>query len=397
MKLIINVPVTFTTDAPRYGTRTALTFVPTEFEIREVDEELAPVVGKVFHQYEKKASTYRNHEGTLYGCLHRTDGHRFPPDFEYELTRLVGEEVAQEIQDLRIDDLLPRDAKDIMALVSLQSRDMLKDYDEHRKLVAGRIANRKMADLALASTDFEARQERAVGFLKRAISNLLLVDGVRYQKTQGIAISVDLDWNKQIEVTTMEMWSGGKWLQKPPYVMLSNDDARSHYFAYADREEAIAFAEKMGVQLGRKVLVREDIFLGFENNGDLPKQNMLWAELHRSATAVADRVGVEIARRIRNQENSIFTDDRSLRYAFDTLMEALEAADPFGEPDDRVEVASRGVLDLVRANPRQIDARYRNLATTWAIVFDHLEATLARWDDRPMEIEVSCRRPGFAP
>jgi hypothetical protein len=395
MRLTIDVPVPFTTDATHGGTRTALTFITTEFEIRQADEETAPMVGKVFHQYETMESAYRVHEGTLYGCRQLVDGRRSPPNIECDLTRLIGEHVAQEIQDLRIDDLLPRDAKDLMALVSLQSRTPVKDYEEYRKLVAGKIRNRKMSDLAMASPDFELRREHAVAFLKNAISELLLVDGVRYSKTQGLAIKVDLDWNKQVIVSTMEMWSGSKWRQRPGSVMLSNDDARSHFFAYADRDQAISFAESMGEQLDRSVHVKEDVLARFANDTDLPKQNMVWSELFRSASVVADRIGFELARRIKNQEGSIFTDDRSMRYAFDELMEGLEIADPFGEPDERVELAARGVLNIVRADPRLIDARYRNLATSWAMLFDHLEVVLARWDERPMEIKVSYRQLGL--
>jgi hypothetical protein len=52
MKINIPVPVTFTTDAPRYGTRTALTFVPTDFEVSEVVDNEAPEVAKKFRHPE---------------------------------------------------------------------------------------------------------------------------------------------------------------------------------------------------------------------------------------------------------------------------------------------------------------------------------------------------------
>ncbi|MCV9963570.1 hypothetical protein OIU34_16830 [Pararhizobium sp. BT-229] len=397
MKITIPVPVTFTTDAPREGTRTALTFVPTEFDVPEAADADAPIAAKRFGRGETLASYYRLHEGGLYGTLVRTDGTRFPLDIEYEMTKLIGTSVYREIEELRVDDLHPRDAKDVMALVGPAVLDPHGDYEKFNRIAAERVANRRMATLASASPDFEARRAQAIGFVAEAISRLLVVGGVRYKKTAGIAISVDADYNGRVRVSEMEMWDGSLWQQEPHRVMRSTDHMNTHYFSYADRDEALAFAQELGAARGKRVQVdKDDDIAVFVPTEALPKQDMRWAELVRSATAVAHYTGTEVARRIRNQEASIFTDDRSLRYAFDRLMEALDDTDAFGEPNDRLEVAARDMLDLVTRNARAIDTKYRNLATTWADAFAHLDVALSRWDDRPLEIEVSLRQPGMA-
>lgn len=397
MKITIPVPVTFTTDAPRFGTRTALTFVPTEFDVPEATDAEAPIAAKRFRRGEALASSYRLHEGGLYGVLVRTNGIKFPPDIEYELTKLVGTSIYKEIEDMRVDDLHPRDAKDVMALVGAADTDPTDAYQGYRRLAAERVANRRMATFASESPDFETRRAQSVAFVAEAISKLLVVDGVRYKKTVGIAIAVNPVYNRTVRVSEMEMWDGSLWRQEPHRVIRSTDHMNTHYFAYADRDEALAFAQGLGANLGRRVHVdKDDEIVVLTPTEALPKQDMRWAELVRSATAVAHFTGTEVARRIRNQEASLFTDDRSLRYAFDRLMEALDEADAFGEPNDRLEVAARDMLELVTRNARAIDAKYRNLATTWADAFAHLDVALSRWDDRPLEIEVSMRQPGMA-
>jgi hypothetical protein len=320
----------------------------------------------------------------------RNDGRYFAPDIEYEITRAVGPVTLAEIQDLRIDDIHPKDAKELMSRVSPGVRDPHGGYEDYRKIVAERIKNPRMAALTMESPDFERNRARAVARVADEVGRLLVVDGVRYKKSRGIAIAVDTDYNRQIKVSETEMWDGSLWTQKSGEVLRTTDDMRTHYFAYADRDEALAFAQEMGEKLGRRVRVdREDDMTVFIPAEELPKQNMRWAELVRSATMVAHHTGVEVARRIRNQESSIFTDDRSLRYAFDGLMEALDDTDAFGEPSDRLDVAARALLDLVRRDTRTINGRYRNLVEKWEHGFNHLEIALARWDDRPLEIEIA--------
>ncbi|MDW9478940.1 hypothetical protein GOB57_09630 [Sinorhizobium meliloti] len=283
-----------------------------------------------------------------------------------------------------------------MTLVGPSSYERHEDYQKYKKLVGDRIANRKMAALTLDSHDFENQRSRSVAMVTEAISQLLLVDGVRYKKTAGIAIAVNDDYNGYIRVSEMEMWDASMWRQKPHNPLRSKEDMHTHYFAYSDRHEANAFAQELGAKLGRRVHIEDDNVVAFVPAETLPQPDMRWAELVRSATAAAHFTGMEIARRIRNQEVSIFTDDRSLRHAFDRMMAALDDADPFGEPDERVEVAARGLLDLIRRNGNASDTRYRNLATRWAEAFDHLDIALARWDDRPMEIEVTYSQPEIA-
>ncbi|MCS4089622.1 hypothetical protein [Rhizobium sp. BK176] len=396
MKITIPVPVTFTTDAPRYGTRTALTFVPTDFDIAEATQDDAPVAATRFRQLDTMHSSYRVHEGSLYGTLLRNDGHRFAADIEYEITRHVAKRTIGEMADLRIDDLHPKDAKELMARVGSSSLNPRDDYEDYRRIVDERMKSSRMAALAVQSPDFEARREQAVAFASDEASRLLMVDGVRYTKNRGIAIAVNTDYNRQVKVSETEMWNGWMWTQRPEDANWTTEDMRTHYFAYGDRDEALAFAQEIGSKLGRRVHVDSDSDIAaFIPAEAFPKQNMRWAELVRSATMVAHYTGVEVARRIRNQESSIFTDDRSLRYAFDKLMEALDDTDAFGEPHDRLEVSARALLDLVRKDARAINDKYRNLVEKREAVFDHLDVSLARWDDRPLEIEVSYRQPGM--
>jgi hypothetical protein len=396
MRITIAVPVTFTTAAPREGTRTALTFVPTEFEVPEAMDDEAPIVAKRFSQLEVVGSDYRLHEGNLYGARVRRDGRKSQADIAYEMSTLIGRSVYREIEELRVDDLYPRDAKDMMVLVGAADSDPTEDYNKYTRIAFERAANRRTAAMAAESPDFEERRDRAVAVISEAISKLLIVDGVRHKKTPGIVIAVNTDYNRTIEVSETEMWDGSLWTQKPGQIMPSTDDMKTHYFAYADRDEALSFAEELGATLGRRVRVDDDNIAAFVPAEAFPKQNMRWAELVRSSMVVAHHTGVEVARRIRNQESSIFTDDRAIRYAFDRLMEAMDDTDAFGEPHDRLEVAARDLLAILRRNPRDIKEKYRNFVERWGSAFDHLETALSRWDDRPLEIEVSYRQPGMA-
>jgi hypothetical protein len=76
-------------------------------------------------------------------------------------------------------------------------------------------------------------------------------------------------------------------------------------------------------------------------------------------------------------------------------MEALDETDAFGEPHDRLDVAARDLLELVRRDARAINGKYRGLLEKWDSAFDHLEIALSRWDDRPLEVEVSYRQAGI--
>jgi hypothetical protein len=312
------------------------------------------------------------------------------------MSTLIGRSVYREIEELRVDDLYPRDAKDMMVLVGAADSDPTEDYNKYTRIAFERAANRRTAAMAAESPDFEERRDRAVAVISEAISKLLIVDGVRHKKTPGIVIAVNTDYNRTIEVSETEMWDGSLWTQKPGQIMPSTDDMKTHYFAYADRDEALSFAEELGATLGRRVRVDDDNIAAFVPAEAFPKQNMRWAELVRSSMVVAHHTGVEVARRIRNQESSIFTDDRAIRYAFDRLMEAMDDTDAFGEPHDRLEVAARDLLAILRRNPRDIKEKYRNFVERWGSAFDHLETALSRWDDRPLEIEVSYRQPGMA-
>jgi hypothetical protein len=386
MKLTINVPVTFTIDAVRgTGTRTALAFVPTELEIREASEDDAPLVARQFHTPRTLSSDYRVHGDKHYATLQRTDGRRFPHDIERELFRLIAADVKAEIEDIRVDDLYPRDARDVMAMV-----DRAEGYGEIDKISQSRLVE-KMLVKANASPDFEDRRTKAVAVAAEAASRLLVVDGLRYKQTQGLAFKVDSSYNRTVRVSQLELWDGSKWAQKPGGIVLATDDMRSHYFAFAEREEALAFANETATALGQPLIVEDDEVGVFVEPGRLPKQDFRWAELVRSASTVAQVTGLELARRFKNQERSIFTDDRSLRYAFDGLMEALDDVDPFGEHDERLEVAARSLLDIALRNSRAIDARYRNLTTRWSDAFSHLDVALARWYERPLDINFGYR------
>jgi hypothetical protein len=395
MKITIPIPVTFTTDAPRFGTRTALTFVPTEFDVPEAEDGAAPMVANCFRRVGTQSTSYRLHEGYLYAALVRTDGRIYPPDIEYELNKLIGTQTFKDIQETRVDDLHPRNAKEIMALIAGPHAEPTRGYKDYLKAVSERVANKRMLDLASASRDFESRREQAVAIISDAITRLLIVSDILYRKTFGIAFSVNSQYNSTVRVSETEMWNGSLWRQKPDDVMRLKDHLNTHYFSYADRDDALAFAQEIGGKLGRSVLVDETEVTALAPLESFPKQDLRWAELVRSATAVAHFTGSEVARRIRNQEASIFTDDRSLRYAFDRLMEALDGADAFGDPNEHLEIAARDMLELVNRNSTAIDAKYRNLATTWAPAFQHLEVALSRWDDRPLEIEVSLRQHGM--
>ena len=407
MDITVNLPVVFTAKALRGDEiRTVLGFVPTTFVLQEVDVSETRLVASAVRREGKLIEEYRTFDDAVYRKQEFPDG--TPATLEddiadtvQQLHRHMCELVRPEIEATRVDDLYPKNAKDLVSAVrwTLLNGEYRNYLDEART----RSESRGQRDLIASSQDFERAIDHHVGLAKRKLSEYLLVGPTRYRRTAGFAVCVESHYNVEsycdstVRVETMDMRDASMWRMPVEMIGRSTDDTRRRFFAVTEMDEALSVADDIARKLGQGVSHADDDTTDFHVPvDDIPNVDMRYAELVRSAKLVCNAVGLEVARRIRNQEHSIFTDDRTVRYAFDRLAEALERADPFGEPDDTLEDAAKGMLDVIASNPRGIDARYRNLASDRAETFDLLRTCLEHWDERPMHVpfqRAAVRRP----
>lgn len=392
MQITVDLPVLFRGKALRGdGIKTMLTFVPTTLDIAEVDPELAPLVASVHRPLENAISHYRSFGGTLYGRLTHK-GPNGPDDGAVIIKRIhrnVARKLLKVLHATRIDDLYPKDARE---LLGMSDWDKPNGYPEYLERIRDRMAARNMTSATTDNPDFIRGYNSSLEVAKREALQHIFVDGGRYNHTAGLNIKVESHYNNTVKVSVEEPWSGELWRQELDSIASNSAHRRSHYFSVADEEGARAFAEKLAAKLDQPVVewehTRRDTVLFHTPVEALPHVDWTYAEVVRSAKDVCHVVGMEIARRFRNQEKSIFTDDPALRYAFDRLREVLRDADPFGEPDDRIEVEATRLLAVIEENKEHIDTRYRNLASENVSSFEHLKMSLDRFENRDVEIGI---------
>lgn len=395
MHVTINLPVLFTTKLPKSEEpRTALAVVPTEFEIAEYTGEEASLVARVENSRTDMASRYRQLGDDLYARLASTRRNSIreasrEQEVDYivqDVHKALVEAYSDRLVATRIDELYPKDAREIMGWANRGQ----EEYRQYSQKLVDRLGMRANATAIENGIDFAEALERAKSIAAKVFANNAMIDGIKFRRTQGLVISVECHHNRTVRVSTHEMFSAYQWLCKPGSYKPGSVDINSYYFALTEMDEALRFAGDLGYATGERVVVERDeepeYLVPVE---ELPEMDMRYAELVRVAKLACYMVGTEVARRIRNQEHSIFTDDRKLRYAFDDLVEALEVANPFGEPEERVESAARHLLHLVSTEKKDIDSRFRNLATSYEAGFNQLRQCLNRWDERPMGLEFT--------
>lgn len=389
MKMNIPVPVLFKGKTSRGNElKAVLTFVPATFEVTETSASLAPEVARRAHYFDRETSTiYRVFEDRLYARLEKYRG-RETRNIEYDIARHLGELIYPNLEKISLAELHPRDAREIFMSITNYTQEPELDFAEYTKRASELMSNKSLMYMAQESPDFHRSLAHYSSIVADKISNYLVVDGVIHRRMIGMGFIVSTNYNQCIRIEETDLWTADKWRTHMGDLNLTDNDA--HYFS--SRKEAMAFAEEIGIKLNRRRLREKDASFTFlvppEN---IPQPDMRYAELVRSAKIAGERIGLEVARRIRNQEASIFTDDRSLRYAFDKLAEALDHADPFGTPTDDLEIAVMEMLNLLERNKTEFDARYRNLISGNVELFKHLKITLELWENSPMEVGLDNR------
>jgi hypothetical protein len=383
MQIMVALPVLFKGKALRGdGIKTMLTFVPTLFDIPEIAAEDAPLTAILADRVSPSASEYRSFGEALYGSrvLTRDRTHEDGSEIIRRIHVAVAERVASKLEGVRIDDLYPKDARELIGLASKHD-----GYDDYIGRIMDRIAARNMEAVTAGNPDFEASRLESTEIAEREAALFLMVEGQRFQRTVGLNLKVESHYNGTVEITEEEPWNGSKWSIRPHEARKDTSEARSRYFNVADLEEALCYAEELGARLGQRVFNRTGRLRFFAPVESIPTMDWTYAEVVRSATLTACVVGSEVARRIKNREESIFTDDPALRYACDRLLDVLRDADPFGEPDERIEGESRALLDYIASNVADLDAKYRGLATNYSEIYEHLRTSLERFDNREVE------------
>lgn len=377
--------------------RSILTFVDAELDVREATESEAPMA--VSHVLRPKVliRNFRLFDGRMVSELKRLNGN---PDLTHPLVKMafnVEQELAKsasaELQQVGLANVHPRDAIDILeAVAKLDSsgKGVQARRDEYCAVVAKKAADTRIRNLVLAGQDFDAMRIAWINRAADLLSERVVVDGVPFRNSLGMAIRVAQHVNDvsvdevDIEVTA-DGWGGPLGgLDYPAF------RPTTHYFGIADYEDAMAFAAAISSEASIPIKPdRKGLPEYFIPRHMLPSVDMRYPELVRASKAVAFTVGSEIARRFKNREFAVFDDDPSVRYAFDRLHRVLGSVDPFGTPDDGLEVALADLLETMRANPTKTNATYRNVLLQHATVFEFADKVMARWEERPMTIEIA--------
>jgi hypothetical protein len=115
------------------------------------------------------------------------------------------------------------------------------------------------------------------------------------------------------------------------------------------------------------------------------------ADLLSVAKTCALAIGREVARRLKNQEMSIFHDggEWRVRNAFDHLSWALSRATPFRDGGDGVAEALVGLLAELRSDPAFVNATYRDTAQKYADIMTAADEALLRWSERPVGFDIA--------
>ncbi|MCV9963569.1 hypothetical protein OIU34_16825 [Pararhizobium sp. BT-229] len=398
MKLKIHVPVIFHAPVTRSsGLRSILTFVEAELDVREATGSEAPMA--VSHVLRPKVlmRNFRLFDGRMVSELKRLNGNPDPTHPLVKLAFSVEQELAKtaaaELRQGGLANVHPRDAIDMLEAVAKNDssgKGIQTRRDQYAAAVAQKTADTRIRNLVSASADFDAMRAAWISRAADLFSERVVVDGAPFRSSLGMAIRVDHAHQRVlVDEVDLEVTTAG-WrvpLGQLDYCLLR---PATFYFGIADNEDALACAEAISSE--RSIPVESDrkgLPEYFLPRHMLPSVDMRYPELVRASKAVAFTVGSEIARRFKNREFAVFDDDPSVRYAFDRLRDVLVTAEPFGNPDERLEVALADLLDTMRANPTKTNATYRNVLHQHSAVFDLADTIMARWEERPMTIEIA--------
>lgn len=402
MKTRINVPVIFHAPVTSGGLqKKILTFVPTDFEIPVVTDDEAPLaISEVVR--DRIDRRHRLYDGRLYSALQRANRDSFSSlsnrlkSVEIDVSLKIARQALAYLERAKLDDIHPRSARKTLSILTTPNPDL---YQKFVTAIEGSSDDRQMNDLAARSDDYDACRTQWTARVQSLIDKCICVDAKLYTLAWGPAVRVAYFMPDKVELreNNLDLMSvGGRddWFTPLDEILLSSMSLKSIHFAAAEIDEAMQFGKDLALRTNRKFELEQKLANYHIPRHLLPQLDMRYAELVRSAKLVTAITGREIARRFKNRERSIFEDDPSIRHAFDGLLGIVKNADPFGEQDSRLEAQFAALLDALRVDPRKANSMYRNMMTTYKAAFELADVVLARWDERPMDIQVQLKPTG---
>jgi hypothetical protein len=382
MHLPFLLPLIYEDRPPRgKDTKTILSFINVELEIEVVGREQVETVAEIFaDQRNGDGVRYVMFDGKLYSAMTkgRMDNWQEASTFATRVTRSVtghlNSWVRAEILSRNQTDLYPKNAKD---WVKEHASGMGID-DGWEQAVHDFMKAQKVLGTNIDSEKFQEGARRAISLAADKLQEFISIDGVVYAISTPPVWEVNLNYNGHVKVepkrSTSDIWCNPLGVGK-----FSFDLNNTFLFGPNERELATDFANEKAAELQSRIW-NGDTSLKASLVCPQPELfdnvNWRWAEFVRLSKELTHAVGREIARRIKNQEESLFTDDKKLRYAFDRVADVLEAVDPFGVADDRLQEAMHAMLEVIKRDEAGINERMRNLTEKYAKKFDRFETAL---------------------
>lgn len=411
MKIKLHVPVVFHAPVTKSsGLRSVLTFVESEIDLQEATWREAPLAVSHVLRPNVLVREYRLHDGRLLSAIRRPNANPDPTDplvsFAFQIEQDMAKAALDELREVGLANVHPRDAIDMLdrfIKADSSGNSISARREQYLTAVKEKTENTRIRNLVSASEDFDAMRASSIARAAALVDNNVLVDGKAFKTSPGLTIRVQ-KWGQKVlvnegDISALNIGSNDGWETPLGQMGHGSLNAEAHFFGGTDMEEAVRFAQDMAIAKNIPLEIngtRQPEYLVPRDM--VPSIDMRYPEVVRAAKAVAFVVGSEIARRFKNREFAIFDDDPAIRYAFDGLRDRLVRADPFGEPDDRIETTLANLLATLRERPVGTNAIYRNILGRRRDVFEFAYTALARWEERPMEVRfehslVSATRP----
>jgi hypothetical protein len=411
MKVSLKVPVVFRAPLSRSGgLRSIVTFVEASFDLQDITSVEAPLAVSHVLRANVLVRDYRLHEGKLVSATRRLNTNPDGTDplvvLSFQIEQSLAKAAADELRAAGLGNVHPREAIDILeSFVKPDSsgNGVAARREQYTMSAAERTADARTRNLISVSPDFDDSQSSWVARAAQLVGDNVVIDGKPFKASKGLTIRLHQSGQRylvtELDISTVDGGSGNSWETQLGRMSGNALNTWQYYFGGADMDDTVQFAQEnatvKNLQFEWDETKQPEYLIPREL---VPSIDMRYPELVRAAKAIAFVVGSEIARRFKRQEFAVFNDDPAIRYAFDGLRDVVVTADPFGEPDDRIETALTNLLAALRIRPAETNATYRNIFRQFSDVFEFADTALARWEERPMEIKlehrpISGRRP----
>jgi hypothetical protein len=397
MEMSLEVPVIFTApSATGAGTRTYVTYAPTTIDVRHSTDSETRFVTTIHKPSEKTTTTYRVCDDKWF---RRYRWETAGPDAAHRLTQEINVANARKARAELYEFGGPTTPKDARAHFDILAKKYkFNDYQQYLERAASIAGSRDIRQAITKSDDFGLAYEKARVEMRDLAPHYLIIDGEVYERCDGLAIQVCSNVKGDVTISTVELYDGALWRKPVADMKSSVRDADFFYFGIHNREEALAFAQRLSAETGRPLVepTKNQPALAMDPE-ELPFVDMRFAELVRSAKNVSRGVGEAIAERLLANPNAIFSDDPSIRYAFDALARILVTVSPFSEVDERLEATAAALVDTVTKDAVATDAMYTGFTKKYGCLVEHLRTCLELWDDRPLTVEMARKAPSRQP